>query len=84
MTEINMLEAKTNLTKMIKNLEMKIEDEYVICRNGTPCAMIVPYSKKKKSRVGCCEGKFEVPSFDEWKKMDKEIEEYFDKKAEEF
>ena len=78
MAQVNMLDAKTNLTKLIKNLETKIEDEYVICRNGKPCAVIIPFTEKNKKRVGCCEGKYPSISFEQWKNLDKEIEIDFD------
>ena len=34
MTTLNMLEAKTQLCSLIKMLEDKEEDQFVICRNG--------------------------------------------------
>ena len=83
MSEINMLEAKTNLTKLIRDLEDKVEDEYIICRNGVPCARIVPYSRQKKKRVGCCEGKYPDISWEDWDRMDKDMEEYWQEWSEE-
>ena len=41
MTMVNMLEAKTSLTKLVKLLENKEEDEVLICRSGVPVARIM-------------------------------------------
>ena len=45
MTEINMLEAKTNMTKMKKS-ESK-QEKIVISRNGKPCEKLVDFEKKQ-------------------------------------
>lgn len=85
MTQLNMLEAKTNLTKMIRQLETKQEDEFIICRNGQPCAKLVFYEKPKKRRIlGKYNGKYTLPSWEEWKQMDEEIADEFEKAIENF
>lgn len=45
MTEINMLEAKTNMTKM-KKIRIKTR-KIVISRNGKPCEKLVDFEKKQ-------------------------------------
>ena len=76
MTQVNMFEAKTDLSKLIKMLETKQEEVIYLARNGTAVAQITLIPKKQKiKRIGVAEGKFTVPEmFDEW---DKEIEEMF-------
>ncbi len=76
MTQVNMFEAKTDLSKLIKMLETKQEDVIYLARNGTAVAQITLIPKKQGiKRIGVAEGKFKVPEmFDEW---DKEIEEMF-------
>ena len=74
MIEINMLEAKTNLTKLIKLLETKQEDEIIICRNGEPCAKLISYNKQLNKRiVGRFEGKYKEIDWEAFDKMDNEI-----------
>ena len=76
MTQINMLEAKTDLSKWIKKLENKEEKVVVIARSGIPVAQItlIPQTPKFK-RIGVAKGKFTIPKdFDKW---DEEIEEMF-------
>ena len=76
MTQVNMFEAKTDLSKLIKMLETKQEDVIYLARNGTAVAQmtLIPKAPYKK-RIGIAEGKFKIPDeFDAW---DKEIEEMF-------
>ena len=50
--EVNIYEAKTNLSKLIQNLEDNIEQEIIIARNGKPVAKLVPISKNVSRRIG--------------------------------
>ena len=76
MTQINMLEAKTDLSKLVKILETKQEDVIYLARNGKAVVQMTLIPKKPtQKRIGVAEGKFKVPDeFDSW---DKEIEEMF-------
>ena len=61
MMQVNILEAKTNFSKLIRLLETKIEDSITIARNGKPVAKITlihetPVSK----RIGIARGKFTI------------------------
>lgn len=76
MTQVNMLEAKTDLSKLVKMLETKQEDVIYLARNGTAVVQmtLIPKNQGQK-RIGVAEGKFKVPeTFDKW---DKEVEEMF-------
>lgn len=80
MTQLNMLEAKTNLTKLVRMLETNQEDEFIICRNGEPCAKLVFYERPKKKRVlGRCNGKYKLPTDEEWDQMHEEFLEDIEK-----
>lgn len=76
MTQVNMLEAKTDLSKLVKMLETKEEEVIYLARNGTAVVQMTLIPKKPTSkRIGVAEGKFKVPEeFDVW---DKEIEDMF-------
>lgn len=52
MVQYNMLDAKTNFSKLIKSLETNEEDVILIARNGETVAQITPYKKKKRSILG--------------------------------
>jgi prevent-host-death family protein len=62
MTIVNMLEAKTNLSKLVEAVESGAEAEIVIARNGRPAARLVPIAhKNKRLLLGIAKGKFVVP-----------------------
>ncbi len=46
MTTVNMLEAKTNLSKLVERVESGAEAEIIIARNGKPAARLAPIEPK--------------------------------------
>ena len=77
MIQANMLEAKTELSKLIKLLETGQEDVVYIARNNVPVAQLtaVDLSANTK-RIGAAKGKFSIPDdFDAW---DAEVEDMFE------
>ncbi|MDO5424023.1 MAG: hypothetical protein Q4F41_09885 [Eubacteriales bacterium] len=76
MIQVNMLEAKSDLSKLVKLLETKQEEVIYLARNGTAVVQMTLIPKKPANkRIGVAEGKFKVPDdFDKW---DKEIEDMF-------
>jgi len=61
-TIVNMLEAKSNLSKLVEAVESGAEEEIVIARNGRPAVRLVPLEQKKRGvRLGLAKGKFVVP-----------------------
>lgn len=77
--QVNMHEAKTHLSKLVERVEEG--EEIVISRAGKPAAKLVPLAPPKKlgkRKLGGWEGKVEMPSDEEWKRMDKEIEKLFE------
>lgn len=62
MTEFNMYEAKTNLSRISKMLEEKKEDCVIISRNGKPILKVTLVNENpRKNFIGCAEGMFEIP-----------------------
>ncbi|HZZ90118.1 MAG TPA: type II toxin-antitoxin system prevent-host-death family antitoxin [Caulobacteraceae bacterium] len=62
MTTVNMLEAKSNLSKLVEAVESGSETEVIIARNGKPAARLVPLAEKKGGvRLGVAKGMFEAP-----------------------
>lgn len=62
MMTVNVREAKMDLSKLMRLIESKREDEIQIARNGKPVVkmtLITPVPASK--RIGVAEGKFEVP-----------------------
>jgi len=61
---INMLEAKSTLSKLVHALETGAASEFVISRNGRPAARLVPLQpapSDRQRRIGVARGRFEVP-----------------------
>ena len=59
---INMLDAKSNLSRLVQAVESGETPEVVIARNGIPAARLVPVQKLPMSRrIGVARGAFEVP-----------------------
>jgi prevent-host-death family protein len=78
MTTVNMLEAKTNLSKLIQSVENGAEKEIVIARNGKPVARIVPLdAARPKRRLGLARGKYPDFTLEEFNATDGEIARMF-------
>lgn len=68
MRQVNMLEAKTDLSKLVKALESGEEDMVCIARSGTPVVQMMLIRKTpNKKRIGAAKGAFVVPAdFQRW------------------
>jgi antitoxin (DNA-binding transcriptional repressor) of toxin-antitoxin stability system len=77
MVQANMLEAKTDLSKLVKMLEDGQEDVIYIARNNVPVVQMTLISMPAETqRIGVAEGAFAVPDdFDAW---DAEVESLFE------
>ncbi len=59
---INMLDAKTSLSKLVRAIETGEQTEIVIARNGRPAARLVPVrSVAPGKRIGVAAGRFVAP-----------------------
>ena len=67
MQAINMLQAKSTLSRLVEAIELGEEREIVIARNGRPAAKLVPIDvAPPANRIGVAKGLFVVPdSIDE-------------------
>jgi prevent-host-death family protein len=75
---VNMHEAKTHLSKFVARAERG--EEILITRAGKPAAKLVPVPRAKlgKRQLGGLEGKFDVPSVEEWAEMKRETAREFE------
>ena len=70
--QVNVLEAKTDFSKLLRLLETKREESITVARNGKPVAVITLYREKPVSqRIGIAKGKFHDP--EDFDKYDEEI-----------
>lgn len=66
MKKVNILEAKTNFSGLIKMLEDGSEKRIIIARYGKPVAQLSLIDNDLSKRVGVAKGLFEAPAdFDE-------------------
>jgi prevent-host-death family protein len=57
-----MLEAKSNLSRLVEAVETGAETEIIIARNGRPAAKLVAIKPAQTGkRIGVAKGKFIVP-----------------------
>lgn len=61
MQAVNMLQAKSSLSRLVEAIEQGQEREIVIARNGRPAAKLVPIDNVPVGqRIGIAKGKFDV------------------------
>ena len=76
MPTVNMLEAKSSLSRLVDAVESGEESEIIIARNGKPAARIVPLKTKQTGqRLGIAAGKFVPPEPSD--ELDQEIAKLF-------
>jgi prevent-host-death family protein len=62
MQTVNMLQAKSSLSRLVEAVEQGQEREIVIARNGRPVAKLVPMDTAPSGkRIGVAKGLFVVP-----------------------
>ena len=62
MPTVNILEAKTHLSRLVEQVETGVEAEIVIARNGRPVVRLVPLpTQPAQRRIGLAKGQFVVP-----------------------
>lgn len=79
MTTVNMLEAKTSLSKLVEAVESGAETEIIIARNGKPAAKLVALDSGRtaKRRLGLAHGKYPPFDYEAFQALDAEIEKMF-------
>jgi antitoxin (DNA-binding transcriptional repressor) of toxin-antitoxin stability system len=65
MKQVNMLDAKTHLSRLIADIEQHRENEIIIARNGHPVARIAAMDRANTEsalqRIGAAKGAFTGP-----------------------
>lgn len=76
MRTVNVLEAKTHLSRLVEAVESGAETEIVIARNGRPAARLTALPKVDVSkRIGIAKGLFKAPEIDP--ALDEEVAKLF-------
>lgn len=61
MKTVNILEAKTHLSRLVEDIASGVQRDIVIARNGKPAARLVPLDAQPRLRLGLAKGRFVVP-----------------------
>jgi len=79
MRVIDLLDAKTNLSKLVDAVESGSEGEVVIDRNGNPAARLVAVTARRSTskRIGLFGGKYPPMSLEDFNAKDEETERLF-------
>ncbi len=80
MSTINMLDAKTHLSKLVGDVESGAVEEIVIARNGKPAARLVPIGKARGAgrRLGLLKGRFKAMPLEDFNANDETVAALFD------
>ena len=76
MNQVNILDAKTNLSKLIQSLENNEYDFITIARHGKPVAKLSLFDDTSNKRIGAAKGKLEYSEDFDW--CNDEIAEMFE------
>lgn len=72
--EVNVIQAKTDFSKLLRLLESKKEDSIIVSRYGKPVAKITPYDVPAVSnRLGIADGKYGPINLDDFDSDNEEI-----------
>lgn len=68
MRTVNMLDAKSSLSRLVEAVESGAEPEIIIARNGRPAAKLVPIDAPQRAgkRLGLLAGKYPAMSQEEF------------------
>ena len=79
MPTVNMLDAKTNLSKLVDAVESGAEREVIIARNGKPATKLVAVGPEvdTSKRIGLFEGKYPPMSLEDFNASNEEIARLF-------
>ena len=74
MRTVNMLHAKTHLSRLVEAVESGTEPEVIIARDGKPAARLVPVGTPKPvPRVGIADGQYPPMSLEDFNADDEEL-----------
>jgi antitoxin (DNA-binding transcriptional repressor) of toxin-antitoxin stability system len=82
MTQVNMHEAKSNLSRLVEALVSGREREVTISRNGHPAVRMTAIGDERpKRRFGFAKGRFDF-DYEAFQALDVDVQEMFDESIE--
>lgn len=75
MRTVNMLDAKSSLSRLVEAVESGAESEIIIARNGKPAARLVPVGEHppRERRLGIADGMYPPMSLEDFDADNEEI-----------
>jgi len=61
MSTVNILEAKTHLSRLVEEIASGAQRDIIIARNGKPAARLVPI-ETRTVKLGVLKGKYVIPA----------------------
>ncbi len=61
MSTVNILEAKTHLSRLVEDIASGAQRNIIIARNGKPAARLVPI-ETRLVKLGVLKGKYKIPA----------------------
>lgn len=61
MTTVDILEAKTHLSRLVEDIASGVKRDITIARNGKPVAKLVALDARPEVRLGLAKGRFNTP-----------------------
>lgn len=61
MSTVNILEAKTHLSRLVEDIASGTQRDIIIARNGKPAARLVPI-ETRPVKLGVLKGKYRIPA----------------------
>ena len=61
MSTVNILEAKTHLSRLVEDIASGAQRDIIIARNGRPAARLIPI-EAKAVKLGVLKGKYKIPA----------------------
>ncbi len=78
MTQVNMHEAKTHLSKLVEALVSGQAEEVTISRNGRPAVVMTAVKRDRpKRKFGVAKGRFEI-DYEAFQALDAEVQKMFE------
>jgi prevent-host-death family protein len=83
MSVVNVFEAKSNLSRLIDQVESGAEAEIIIARNGKPAARLVPLAAvtRTETRLGLLRGRYRSNSQEDFDAANEKIARLFGEDA---
>ena len=83
MHTVNILEAKTHLSRLVEDIASGNQDVIIIARNGKPVGKLIAFKKPAKRLLGLAAGAYDF-DYDAFQALDAKVAQLFEDSADPF